>query len=36
MKQRKTGVRFFAGFLALAATAAAMFRGIRGSVARWR
>jgi hypothetical protein len=34
MKQRKTGVRFFAGFVALAATAAAMFRGIRAAASR--
>jgi hypothetical protein len=34
MKQRKTGVQFFAGFVALAATAAAVFRGIRAAASR--
>ena len=34
MKQRKTGVPFVAGFVALAATAAAMFRGIRAAASR--
>jgi ketosteroid isomerase-like protein len=34
MKQRKTGVQFFAGFVALAATAGAVFRGIRAAASR--
>ena len=34
MKQRKTGVQFFTGFVALAATAAAMFRGTRAAASR--
>jgi hypothetical protein len=34
VKQRKTGVQFFAGFVALAATAAAMFGGGRAAASR--